>query len=99
MTPLDSMPAELRMWLLYAAIFLVVFAVSFVSLRDFSAFDRRTSAVLAVCVSVIGLIGMPKGVIEAIMASYAAMGATILVSLAVLVLTLWLTVVIRGRKR
>lgn len=99
MSPLDSIPPELRMWLPYAAIFLLVFAISFTSLRDFSAFDKNTSVVVAVCVSLIGIFGMDQVLIRPIMASYSAMGFAMLIGLAVLLLSVWIGIIIRSSRK
>ena len=99
MSPLDTIPPELRIWLPYAAIFLLVFAISFTSLRDFSAFDKNTSAVMAICVSLLGIFGMDKVLIRPLMASYSAMAFAMLIGLAVLLLSVWIGIIIRSSKR
>lgn len=99
MSPFETIPYEVRVWLPYAAIFTLVFAISFHSLRDFSAFDKRTTAVVAICVSLIGVYGMDQALIRPIMASYSAMGFAMLIGLAVLLLSVWIGMIIRGSRK
>ena len=99
MSPLDTIPPELRIWLPYAAIFLLVFAISFHSLRDLSMFDKRTSAVMAICVSLLGIFGMDQVLIRPLMASYAAMGFAMLIGLAILLLAIWVRIILRSSRK
>lgn len=99
MSPLDTIPPELRIWLPYAAIFLLVFAISFRSLRDFSIFDKNTSVVMAICVSLLGIFGMDQVLIRPLMASYSAMAFAMLIGLAVLLLSVWIGIIVKGSKR
>ncbi len=98
MSPLETIPLELRIWLPYAAIFLLVFAITFHSLRDFSMFDKGTSAIMAICVSLIGLFGMDQMLIRPLMASYGAMAFAMLIGLAVLLLSIWIGIIVKGSK-
>ncbi len=99
MSPLDTIPPELRIWLPYAAIFLLVFAISYHSLRDFSMFDKNTSVVMAICVSLLGIFGMDQVLIRPLMASYGALAFAMLIGLAVLLLSVWIGMIVKGSRK
>ena len=98
MSPLETIPPELRIWLPYSAIFLLVFAISYHSLRDFSIFDKNSSVVMAICVSLLGIFGMDQVLIRPLLASYGAMAFAMLIGLAILLLSIWIGMIIRSSR-
>jgi hypothetical protein len=92
---LQTIPEPLRSWLPYGAVFLIVFAIVFNSLLDAAMFNRRTTVIVSLCVSVLGLYGLDVIFIRSLLILYGSLSSMILVVLAVLVLALWIMKVLR----
>ena len=82
-----------------AAMFVIVFAVVLTSLKRANFFPHGTSVVVAICVSVLAMYGVDRTVVRLIVIPYTGMGIAMLVSLAVLLLAMWLTILFRATKR
>ena len=94
-----TLSPDMQNWILYVSMFVVIFAVVSESLRDFSMFDRGTSLIVSLCVTGLGLLGMNKVLIQPIMASYGTLGFVILIGLVVLLLSIWISMVVRNIRK
>lgn len=93
----NGIPEPLRSLMFYGAIFIIVFAVVYNVLQSASMFDRKTTLIISVCMSLLGVYGLDVVFIRSLLLLYGSLGALILALLAVLVLGLWILKILRHR--
>ncbi len=96
---LQIFPEPIRSWIPYAAIYLILFAVIFNTLLDSGMFNRRTTIIVALCVSLLGLYGLDLFFLRALLGIYGSLTAIILIILAALILLLWVVAIIKRHNR
>lgn len=82
-----------------AAMFVIVFAVVFTSLKRAKLFPRGTSLIVAICVSVLAMYGVDRAVVRLIVIPYAGMGVVMLISVAGILLIAWLVIALKASRR
>ena len=82
-----------------AAMFVIVFAVVFTSLKRASLFPHGTSVIVALCVSFLAMYGVDRTLVRLIVIPYTGMGIAMLVCLAGVLLIAWLTIALKASRR
>jgi len=99
---MDALPytyADLHILIPVAAMFLIIFAIVFRTLKEMPLFPGRSAQfVVAFCVTALSMYGVDQVMIRPILLSYSAMGYAMLVSLAALLTATWIGILIRSRK-
>ena len=82
-----------------AAMFVIIFGIVLWSLREMPLFAGGAKFVIALCVTTLAMYGMDQTLVRAIVGTYTAMGVVMLFGLAGLLLTAWIGLTVRSRKR
>lgn len=92
---------DLRILIPAAAMFLIIFAIVFRTLKEMPLFPGPAGrVVVSFCVTALAMYGMDQVMIRSILMSYSAMGFAMLVGLAGLLLVVWIGLMVRsGRGR
>lgn len=81
------------------AMFVIIFGIVVRSLKEMPLFAGGGKIVVALCVTILAMYGMDQTMIRFIVINYSVMGIVMLVSLAVLLMIVWITLVVRGANR
>ena len=82
-----------------AAMFVIIFGIVLRSLREMPLFEGGGKIVIALCVTVLAMWGMDQAIVRAVVGQYTAMGVAMLFGLAGLLLTAWIGLTVKARKR
>lgn len=75
--------------------FVIVFCISFRTLREINVFHGPPQVILAFCVSALAIWGLDQTLIQFVVAKYSNMGVAMLVTLASVLLATWIRIVKR----
>ena len=82
-----------------AAMFVIIFGIVLRSLREMPLFEGGGKVVIALCVTILAMYGMDQTLVRAVVGQYTAMGVVMLFGLAGLLLTAWIGLTVKTRKR
>lgn len=82
-----------------AAMFVIIFGIVLRSLREMPLFEGGGKVVIALCVTILTMYGMDQTLVRAVVGQYTAMGVAMLFGLAGLLLTAWIGLTVKTRKR
>ena len=82
-----------------AAMLVIIFGIVLRSLREMPLFEGGGKVVIAICVTILAMYGMDQTLVRAVVRHYTAMGVAMLFGLAGLLLTVWIGLTVKTRKR
>ena len=87
-----------RVLLPMGLMFVIIFAVVLSSLRSAGLFPHATRVIVALCISGLAMYGLDRTIVRLVVVPYTAMGVAILISLAAMVLVVWLRLLRRTQR-
>ena len=81
-----------------AVLFMIVWCMVWVAIRQMKALPQRVAVVLSVCITLLALLGFREDQLEWLCQHYAAMAITMLVSLAAAIRVVWKKVITEKKK-
>ena len=82
-----------------AAMFVIILGIVLRSLREMTLFKGGGKIVIALCVTILAMYGMDQTLVGLVVGQYTAMGVAMLFGLTGLLLTAWIGLTVKTRKR
>ncbi|MEW6078693.1 MAG: hypothetical protein AB1724_12825 [Thermodesulfobacteriota bacterium] len=92
--------SDLRVLIPTVAMFVIVFAIILRSMKEMSLIEGSVQKVaVSLCVSLLAIWGMDQALIRPLLLNYTAMGIAMLVSLAVMLLSVWIGLLVKTHRK
>jgi len=82
-----------------AAMFVIIFGIVLRTLGEMPLFSGGAKVVIAMCVTILAMYGMDQTLVRAVIGQYTGMGVAMLFGLAGMLLTAWIGLTVKTRKR